>query len=164
MHIPSFLCLLIICSRFVPHSGDDTPRPVFIFGDSTADVGTNNFLAQSNATANFPQYGVDFPHQRPTGRFSNGLNSADALGNILYTTIVFHLLTSAANIGCLRLMVSHTFRVEEKPPALSVSTDSKLSSIPQASVQRSEFRLRGLWTSGRNGVESGKPVIRTNTI
>ncbi|KAL8540046.1 hypothetical protein ACS0TY_001585 [Phlomoides rotata] len=75
----SFLCLLIICSSFVPHLASDTPIPVFILGDSTADVGTNNYLAQSHATANFPQYGIDFPHQRPTGRFSNGFNSADAL-------------------------------------------------------------------------------------
>lgn len=53
---------------------------IFIFGDSTADVGTNNFLPHSNFRANFPHNGIDFPHQRPTGRFSNGLNSADFLG------------------------------------------------------------------------------------
>ena len=53
---------------------------IFIFGDSTADVGTNNFLPLSNFKANFPHNGIDFPQSIPTGRFSNGLNSADFLG------------------------------------------------------------------------------------
>lgn len=53
---------------------------IFILGDSTADVGTNNYLIGSTATANFPPNGIDFPYSRPTGRFSNGLNSADFLG------------------------------------------------------------------------------------
>ena len=67
---------------------------VFIFGDSTADVGNNNFLPVSRAKANFPPYGIDFVQGRATGRFSNGLNSADYLGilsliNIFY--FLFHL-------------------------------------------------------------------------
>ncbi|KAL6214106.1 hypothetical protein ACLB2K_013544 [Fragaria x ananassa] len=54
--------------------------PVFILGDSTADVGTNNFLPGSMARADFPHNGIDFPRtSKPTGRFSNGLNSADFL-------------------------------------------------------------------------------------
>ncbi|GAY46086.1 hypothetical protein CUMW_094260 [Citrus unshiu] len=56
---------------------------IFIFGDSTADVGTNNFLPHSKFRANFPHNGIDFPHARPTGRFSNGLNSADFLAKLL---------------------------------------------------------------------------------
>ncbi|KAL3723668.1 hypothetical protein ACJRO7_035782 [Eucalyptus globulus] len=56
---------------------DDVP-PVFIFGDSTFDVGTNNYIP-SGATANFRYYGIDFPHSLPTGRFSNGYNSADLI-------------------------------------------------------------------------------------
>ncbi|XP_062023482.1 GDSL esterase/lipase At5g37690-like [Rosa rugosa] len=58
--------------------------PVFIFGDSTADVGTNNFLPASKARADFPPNGIDFPRtSKPTGRFSNGLNSADFLARHL---------------------------------------------------------------------------------
>lgn len=53
---------------------------IFIFGDSTADVGTNDFLPGSKFRVNFPFNGIDFPHGKPTGRFSNGLNSADFLG------------------------------------------------------------------------------------
>ncbi|ERM96599.1 GDSL esterase/lipase At5g55050 [Amborella trichopoda] len=49
---------------------------VFIFGDSTADVGNNNYL-RSKAKANFPHNGIDFPGKKATGRFSNGYNSAD---------------------------------------------------------------------------------------
>lgn len=56
------------------------PPPIFILGDSTADVGTNSYIPHCNATANFPHNGIDFVHSRPTGRFSNGLNSADHLG------------------------------------------------------------------------------------
>ncbi|KAG6493331.1 hypothetical protein ZIOFF_048313 [Zingiber officinale] len=52
---------------------------VYIFGDSTADVGNNNYLAGSNAKANFPHNGIDFPNSRPTGRFSNGYNGVDFL-------------------------------------------------------------------------------------
>ncbi|KAL6209180.1 hypothetical protein ACLB2K_020123 [Fragaria x ananassa] len=53
---------------------------VFILGDSTADIGTNNLLSGSTARADFPHNGIDFPNSpRATGRFSNGLNSADFL-------------------------------------------------------------------------------------
>ncbi|XP_042417572.1 GDSL esterase/lipase At5g55050-like [Zingiber officinale] len=54
---------------------------VYIFGDSTADVGNNNYLAGSNAKANFPHNGIDFPNSRPTGRFSNGYNGVDFLAS-----------------------------------------------------------------------------------
>ncbi|KAF8012662.1 hypothetical protein BT93_I0730 [Corymbia citriodora subsp. variegata] len=56
---------------------DDLP-PVFIFGDSTFDVGTNNYIP-STAKADIYYYGIDFPHSQPTGRFSNGYNSADLI-------------------------------------------------------------------------------------
>ncbi|PON61527.1 SGNH hydrolase-type esterase domain containing protein [Trema orientale] len=55
---------------------------IFILGDSTADVGTNNFLPGSNARADFPHNGVDFPRSTPTGRFSSGLNSTDLLAKL----------------------------------------------------------------------------------
>lgn len=53
---------------------------IFVFGDSTVDVGNNNYLNMSKAKANFPPYGIDFPNFSPTGRFSNGLNAADQMG------------------------------------------------------------------------------------
>ncbi|WCJ39956.1 GDSL esterase/lipase At5g41890 [Euphorbia peplus] len=56
---------------------------VFVLGDSTADTGTNNFLPGSKDRSDFSPYGIDFPYHRPTGRFSNGLNSADFLAKQL---------------------------------------------------------------------------------
>ncbi|TKY58336.1 GDSL esterase/lipase [Spatholobus suberectus] len=61
----------------VAHGAKDVPT-LFIFGDSTFDVGTNNFL-RSRAKANFPYNGIDFYHSFPTGRFSNGFNTADQI-------------------------------------------------------------------------------------
>ncbi|XP_012065440.1 GDSL esterase/lipase At4g16230-like [Jatropha curcas] len=58
---------------------DAKPAAIFIFGDSTFDVGTNNFLNGTTALANFPYNGIDFPDSIPTGRFSNGYNLADRL-------------------------------------------------------------------------------------
>ncbi|KAL4326473.1 hypothetical protein AHAS_Ahas13G0003600 [Arachis hypogaea] len=56
---------------------------VYIFGDSTFDVGTNNFLKNSKSRADMKFYGIDFPNSEPTGRFSNGLNTADRLAILL---------------------------------------------------------------------------------
>ncbi|XP_027088781.1 GDSL esterase/lipase At5g55050-like [Coffea arabica] len=59
------------------------PPAIFILGDSTVDVGTNSYLQESRARADFPHYGIDFPRSRPTGRFSNGLNGADFLARLM---------------------------------------------------------------------------------
>lgn len=56
------------------------PQPIFIFGDSTMDVGTNNFLSHSEARADVLPNGIDYPYSIATGRFSNGLNTADQIG------------------------------------------------------------------------------------
>lgn len=62
----------------------DVPA-IFIFGDSTVDVGTNNYVNGSLATANNPYYGIDYPHHIATGRFSNGYNPADIIGIYIFT-------------------------------------------------------------------------------
>lgn len=68
----------------------DTKVPaIFIFGDSTVDVGTNNYLKLSLAKANKPYYGIDYPFSRPTGRFSNGYNTADLIGTTLHCTTAY---------------------------------------------------------------------------
>ncbi|CAN6544750.1 unnamed protein product [Malus baccata var. baccata] len=75
---------LVLCVAVAVVSSSDPGAPlIFVLGDSTADVGTNNFLPTSTARANFPHNGIDFPSSKPTGRFSNGLNSADFLAQIL---------------------------------------------------------------------------------
>lgn len=57
-----------------------TPPAIFIFGDSTVDIGTNNFIPESGARADMPHNGVDYHGSPPTGRFSNGYNTADSIG------------------------------------------------------------------------------------
>jgi hypothetical protein len=50
----------------------------FVLGDSTLDVGENNYLPNA-FHANFPPYGETFFH-RPTGRCSDGRNMGDFIG------------------------------------------------------------------------------------
>uniref|UniRef100_A0A1J3J9I0 GDSL esterase/lipase n=1 Tax=Noccaea caerulescens TaxID=107243 RepID=A0A1J3J9I0_NOCCA len=52
---------------------------LYVFGDSLVDAGNNNHLLISIARANYPHNGVDFPDSKPTGRFCNGKNAADAI-------------------------------------------------------------------------------------
>ncbi|XP_078448200.1 GDSL esterase/lipase At5g55050-like [Wolffia australiana] len=52
---------------------------IYVFGDSTVDVGNNNFVGGNPSRANFPPYGIDFPGRRATGRFSNGYSGIDYL-------------------------------------------------------------------------------------
>ncbi|XP_047094948.1 GDSL esterase/lipase At5g55050-like [Lolium rigidum] len=58
---------------------------VFVLGDSTLDVGNNNYLPGEDVPrANVPFYGIDFPSgAKPTGRFSNGYNIADYIAKNL---------------------------------------------------------------------------------
>ncbi|KAI7993753.1 GDSL esterase/lipase [Camellia lanceoleosa] len=53
----------------------------FIFGDSLVDNGNNNAL-QTIEKVNYLPYGIDFP-EGPTGRFCNGRNLADIIGQLL---------------------------------------------------------------------------------
>ncbi|PIA32899.1 hypothetical protein AQUCO_04300084v1 [Aquilegia coerulea] len=62
---------------------DSAVPAVFIFGDSTADVGTNNHFSLPIAKANYPPYGIDYPGSKATGRFSNGYNIADCLSQLM---------------------------------------------------------------------------------
>ncbi|GMI86322.1 CUTIN SYNTHASE2 [Hibiscus trionum] len=59
------------------------PPAVYIFGDSTLDVGTNSFIPGCLARADFYFNGIDFHRSEPTGRFSNGLNTADQIAILL---------------------------------------------------------------------------------
>lgn len=57
---------------------------MYIFGESTLDIGNNNYLAGADVPrANMPFYGIDFPGSKPTGRFSNGYNTADSIARKL---------------------------------------------------------------------------------
>ncbi|XP_058183243.1 GDSL esterase/lipase At5g33370-like [Rhododendron vialii] len=60
----------------------EAARAFFVFGDSLVDAGNNNYLA-TTARADSPPYGIDYPTHRPTGRFSNGLNIADLISQLI---------------------------------------------------------------------------------
>ncbi|XP_037482337.1 GDSL esterase/lipase At5g55050-like [Triticum dicoccoides] len=66
-------------------AGERLVPAMFVFGDSTVDVGNNNLLpvCKPECRANYPQYGVDHPSHAPTGRFSNGYNLADQIAKLL---------------------------------------------------------------------------------
>ena len=51
-----------------------------VFGDSTVDVGNNNYL-QSVVKSNFAPYGRTFPGNVATGRFCDGKLAVDLIGN-----------------------------------------------------------------------------------
>eukprot|EP00257_Ricinus_communis_P026161 XP_025013575.1 GDSL esterase/lipase At4g16230 [Ricinus communis] len=74
----TFSLVIAVCMGAI-NMGRAAVPAIFIFGDSTVDVGTNNYLNGTAALANFPYNGIDFPESIPTGRFSNGYNIADAL-------------------------------------------------------------------------------------
>ncbi|XP_006344120.1 GDSL esterase/lipase At1g29670-like [Solanum tuberosum] len=72
--------LIILNFITLVHGASKVPC-YFIFGDSLLDNGNNNNL-NTEAKANYPPYGIDFPNG-PTGRFTNGRNMADILGQLL---------------------------------------------------------------------------------
>ena len=83
------LCL-VLCLQVLAAAGGARPPAMFVFGSSIVDVGNNNYLPGPGvARANRPFNGIDFPGSIPTGRFSNGYNTADYIGSIydVYTHI-----------------------------------------------------------------------------
>nr|GMC52405.1 GDSL esterase/lipase At5g33370-like [Ipomoea batatas]GMD51503.1 GDSL esterase/lipase At5g33370-like [Ipomoea batatas] len=77
---PLLICIILFHAWLLAGA---QPKPcAFIFGDSLIDVGTNNYLPGALATANQPWYGVDFPNNTATGRFSNAYNLADFIVNL----------------------------------------------------------------------------------
>ncbi|CAN6221313.1 unnamed protein product [Urochloa humidicola] len=63
-------------------AGGQKISAIFMFGDSIVDPGNNNNRL-TEAKANFPPYGQDFPGGVATGRFSNGLVPGDFLASKL---------------------------------------------------------------------------------
>nr|KAJ0217989.1 hypothetical protein LSAT_V11C300128940 [Lactuca sativa] len=77
------LCVVTVATITKTTTGIDIHGGLFIFGDSLLDVGTNNHFDDSSARADHPHYGIDYPDSVSTGRFSNGLNSADLLASYM---------------------------------------------------------------------------------
>lgn len=59
------------------HSKAHNVPAIFMFGDSFLDVGNNRYLGAVLTRADYPPNGIDYPNHKPTGRFSNGKNTAD---------------------------------------------------------------------------------------
>ncbi|CAK8538826.1 unnamed protein product [Lathyrus sativus] len=78
-----FVCFFVFIIFSYGFSMAQMVPAVYVFGDSLVDVGNNNYLPLSIAKANHRHYGVDFLNQKPTGRFSNGKNAADFIGEKL---------------------------------------------------------------------------------
>ncbi|THG02006.1 hypothetical protein TEA_002572 [Camellia sinensis var. sinensis] len=78
-----FIVSLIPLVANLQHSVHATPEVpcLFIFGDSLADNGNNNYLS-TIAKANYQPYGIDFS-DGPTGRFCNGRTMSDIIGQRL---------------------------------------------------------------------------------
>ncbi|MFS7954965.1 hypothetical protein Hanom_Chr07g00636901 [Helianthus anomalus] len=81
--------LLVICvavfSVLTGSTKGRTIAPIFIFGDSTLDVGTNNHVDNCSSRADHPYNGIDYPGSQATRRFSNGLNTAETIGRLRLT-------------------------------------------------------------------------------
>ncbi|CAN6236918.1 unnamed protein product [Urochloa humidicola] len=92
--------MLLVAAAASVAAGANVPA-MFVFGDSTADVGNNDYLPWSIARADFPHNGIDFPGGKPTGRFSNGLIGVDfiaiAMGFSRSPPAYLSLMANAAN-------------------------------------------------------------------
>ncbi|XP_027112023.1 GDSL esterase/lipase At1g29670-like [Coffea arabica] len=77
----SIINVVVVCFLKPFALGEQQVPCYFIFGDSQDDNGNNNHL-NTTARANYPPYGIDFP-EGPTGRFTNGRNHADFIGELL---------------------------------------------------------------------------------
>ncbi|XP_037452031.1 GDSL esterase/lipase APG-like [Triticum dicoccoides] len=95
MRVATVKALMILVAVFIicasgglvlsPTAAEEVPLvpAVYVFGDSTMDVGNNMYLG------NFPlpyppfPYGIDFTGPGPNGRFSNGYNMADSISKLL---------------------------------------------------------------------------------
>ncbi|XP_074359533.1 GDSL esterase/lipase At1g29670-like [Apium graveolens] len=78
----SLILLIILKLQILVIRAEPQVPCYFVFGDSLVDVGNNNNLV-TQAKVNYPPYGVDFRNQTPTGRFTNGENTADIIGRLL---------------------------------------------------------------------------------
>lgn len=83
-YIGFLVCCLLCCFSgvLVAVVSSPTVPAYFVFGDSLVDVGNNNYLPRSLATAGKLPNGIDFPTvnaSNPTGRFTNGLNIVDIM-------------------------------------------------------------------------------------
>ncbi|KAL6006036.1 hypothetical protein ACLOJK_040081 [Asimina triloba] len=86
-HVSVFSFAICLLSVWEACKGRETKneemiKGMFVFGSSLVDNGNNNYARNSSARADYLPYGIDFP-LGPSGRFSNGRNPIDILGDLL---------------------------------------------------------------------------------
>lgn len=85
LYYATVTALILALVQITVVKGDPQVPCFYIFGDSLADPGNNNFLL-TIARANYIPYGVDFPGGA-TGRFNNGPTTPDYIGIMLFPHI-----------------------------------------------------------------------------
>ncbi|XP_071702397.1 GDSL esterase/lipase LTL1-like isoform X2 [Rutidosis leptorrhynchoides] len=79
----SLLVLLIKCMISLTNVVlEAEAKAFFVFGDSMVDSGNNNYMV-TLIRADKPPYGIDYPGQVATGRFSNGYNIPDLISQAI---------------------------------------------------------------------------------
>ncbi|KAM7279226.1 hypothetical protein ACFE04_006360 [Oxalis oulophora] len=95
---------LVVVRSFADDDKETTSSKIkgmFVFGSSLVDNGNNNFL-QNLAKADYLPYGVDFPFG-PSGRFTNGRNVVDLLGQHLNLPSFLPVFTNPSTKGSVIL-------------------------------------------------------------
>ncbi|TVU07093.1 hypothetical protein EJB05_47133, partial [Eragrostis curvula] len=86
------ISFLVFVSPASSRARQQVPPAIFVFGDGALDVGNNNYLEsrmwRDPIRANHSYYDVDFLNSEATGRFSNGYNIADFIGNLTLTSLI----------------------------------------------------------------------------
>ncbi|KAM0952227.1 putative triacylglycerol lipase [Dioscorea sansibarensis] len=142
---PLHVVFLVLCSSFFfdCHCVSASAPAMYVFGDSLADVGNNDYLEFTLIKADFPHNGIDYPNHKPTGRFSNGKNAADFLG-----TKISHLHTGSTHAfihSFFYLFFSEKLGLPPPLPYLSV--------LYTFNITNTDVFLRGIsFASGGAGV------------
>jgi hypothetical protein len=94
-----FLGLLLGAAAGSLETVESAPNPYnvpsfVIFGDSTLDVGNNNYLL-TVVKSDFPPYGRNFPGGLATGRFCNGQIAGDFIGKHCFSTACMNSIPEA---------------------------------------------------------------------
>ncbi|KAM4095907.1 hypothetical protein ACJW30_08G066400 [Castanea mollissima] len=84
--LPPFFIIFVQILTMATNTCQASTLPKFpailIFGDSSVDTGNNNYINTIFQSNHYP-YGINFPGQVPTGRFSDGKIPSDLLANML---------------------------------------------------------------------------------
>lgn len=114
--------LFVVSSNAQDNSSTTLVPAIITFGDSTVDVGNNDYLA-TLFKADYPPYGRDFANHKPTGRFCNGKLATDitaeTLGFTTYAPAYLSPQASGKNLLIGANFASAASGYDDKTAALS---------------------------------------------